>query len=80
MSQLHSLMKVEVYIDNELMGMNRRTPTYSPYRFPERDKLQRRLFGIEAERRRLHAMYVDRVHGLQKTLLELMHKRGQLAG
>ena len=58
--------------------MEERTPRYSPYRFPERDKLQKRLFAIEAERRKRAVMYEDRLQGLQNKLLSLMQKHKQL--
>ncbi len=76
--QSKSLRRTECYVDTELMQMEERTPRYSPYRFPERDKLQKRLFDIEAERRKHSVFYEDRLQGLQKKLLSLMQKHGQL--
>ena len=76
--QMTSLCRTECYVDTELMQMEERTPRYSPYRFPERDKLQKRLFSIEAERRKHGVFYEDRLQGLQKKLLELMQKHQQL--
>ncbi len=76
--QLRSLCRTECYVDTELMQMEERTPRYSPYRFPERDKLQKRLFAIEAERRKRAVMYEDRLQGLQNKLLSLMQKHKQL--
>jgi hypothetical protein len=61
------------------MQMENRMPRYDPYRFPERDKLQKRLFNIEAERRKNGVFYEDRLQGLQRKLLELMQKREQLS-
>ena len=43
---VQSLLESECYIETELMQMDDRTPRYSPYRFPEREKLQRRLGRI----------------------------------
>src|ERR1051325_3839120 len=40
--QDRSVMEEEIYVDNELLGVDARTPPYSPYRFPERERLQRR--------------------------------------
>jgi len=76
--QLKSLLRTECYVDTELMQMENRMPRYSPYRFPERDKLQKRLFDIEAERRKHGVFYEDRLQGLQKKLLSLMQKHEQL--
>ncbi len=76
--QLTSLCRTECYVDTELMQMEERTPRYSPYRFPEREKLQRQLFAIEAERRKHSVFYEDRLQGLQKKLLELMQRHEQL--
>ena len=49
-----------------------------PKPFPERDKLQKRLLDIEAERRRHSVFYEDRLQGLQGKLLGLMQKHGHL--
>ena len=76
--QSKSLRKAECYVGTELMQMEERTPRYSPERFPERDKLQNRLFAIEAERRKHSVFYEDRLQALQKQLLSLMQKHGHL--
>jgi chromosome segregation ATPase len=76
--QSKSLCKVECYVGTELIQMEARTPRYSPKRFPERDKLQNRLFAIEAERRKHSVFYEDRLQALQKQLLSLMQKHGHL--
>ncbi len=76
--QMTSLCRTECYVDTELMQMEERTPRYSSERFPERDKLQKRLFDIETERRKHGVFYEDRLQGLQKKLLSLMQKHKQL--
>lgn len=76
--RLRSLLRVECYTDTELIQMEQRTPTYSPYRFPEREKLQRRLLRIEEERRRLAGEHEGKLQALHDRLLELLHKRAQL--
>lgn len=76
--QLRSLCRAECYTDTELMQMEERTPRYSPYRFPEREKFHQRLFLIEAERRRQVVFYEERMQGFQKRLLLLMQRHGQL--
>ncbi len=77
--QLRSLCRTECYVDTELMQMEERTPRYSPYRFPEREKFQNRLFLIEAERRKGAVFYEERMQGLQRKLLSLMQKHDQLS-
>lgn len=76
--QLQSLLRVECYTDTELMQMEQRTPTYSPYRFPERAKLQRRLLKIERERRQLSTQHEDRMQTLHRELLGLLEQHAQL--
>jgi len=76
--QNRSLCRVECYVDTELMQMEERAPQYSPYRFPEREKFQQRLFGIEAERRKNSMIYEDKMQNLQRKLLSLMQKHEQL--
>ena len=76
--QMTSLCRTACYVDTDLMQMEEGAPRYSPYRFPERDKLQKRLFDIEAERRKHSVFYEDRLQGLQKKLLSLMQKHEQL--
>ena len=77
---LRSLLRVECYVGTELIQMEQRTPRYSPYRFPERDKLQRRLGKIEDERRQLLTKYQDRLHGLHVQLLSLLEQHAQVCG
>ena len=77
--QLRSLLRVECYVDTELIHMEQRTPRYSPYRFPEREKLQRRLMAIEAERRKLAADHQVRLTQLHDRLLATLHRHMHLA-
>ncbi len=76
--QSRSLCRTECYVDTELMLMEARTPRYSSRRFPERDKLQKRLFDIEAERRKHSILDEDRLQELHRKLLSLMQKYGHL--
>ncbi len=73
-----SLLQVECYTDTELMQMEARMPRYSPYRFPEREKLQRRLGDIEKERRRLAIGKEEALQRLHARLLVLLNRRDQL--
>lgn len=75
----HRLLQSECYIGSELLQMEARTPRYSPYRFPERDKLQRSLLNIEQERRRLIVQREKPLQELHDRLLSLLNKHQQLA-
>ena len=72
------LRQAECDIDTELMQMEQRTPRYSPYRFPEREKLQRRLARIGEEQRRLSMAHADRLDTLHDRMLSLQGKHRQL--
>ncbi len=74
-----SLLREECYVDTELMQMEQRTPRYSPHRFPEREKLQRRLGAIGKERRHLALLRLDKLEVLQTRLLTLLNKHSHLA-
>ena len=76
--QLEMLHRVECYVGSEIMQMEQRTPRYSPYRFPERDKLQQRLFNIEKERRNLTLHLQDKKQSLEDRLLSLINKHEQI--
>lgn len=78
-AQFQSLLQVDCYTSTELIQMEQRTPRYSPYRFPEREKLQRRLLAIEAERRKLALGLEDKLRPLREQLLKLIIKRGYLS-
>lgn len=75
--QAKSLMDVECYTNTELMQMEARTPRYSPYRYPEREKLQRRLVKVEEERRRLSLVHHERLARIHEELLDLLQQRDQ---
>lgn len=69
-----SLLQMQCYVDTELVRMEDRTPTYSPNRFPEREKFQKRLFVLDQERRRLAAAEEEKVQTLQEHLLALLSR------
>lgn len=73
-----SLLQHECHITTEMMHMEDRTPRYSPYRFPEREKMQRRLDRLAEERRRLITAHADRINTLHDRLLSLLGKHQQL--
>ena len=76
--QLQSLLEDECFVNSELMQMEQRTPRYSPRKYPEREKLQRRLLGLKAERRKLHANLEEKLRPLEDRLLSLLNKHQQL--
>ena len=73
-----SLLQQECYIDTDLMQMEQRTPAYSRFRFPEREKLQRRLGWLERERRDRATTHVERLNTLRDRLLTLITKHDVL--
>ena len=73
-----SLLRNECSIDTELMQMEARTPRYSPYRYPEREKLQRRLLELERERRDHATSQVERLQALHQRLLALLNRHAAL--
>lgn len=60
------------------MQMETRTPRYSTYKYPERERFLRSLQGIEAERRRTKAHTEERLRSLENRLLSLMNKHEQI--
>lgn len=73
-----SLQMMKCYTTTELIRMEDRTPKYSFYRFPEREKLQRSLLRIEQERRRLMITKEEKLQDLHNELLSLLNKHAQL--
>jgi len=76
--QFHRLLRVECYVDTELMQMEQRQPQYASYHFPEKEKLKQRLFDIEKERRNLSIRLEDKTQSLEERLLSLINKHQQL--
>ncbi len=69
-----SLLRAETYVDTELMQMEARTPRYSPERFPERERFQRRLADIERQRRDLGERQEERRQRLRDRLLDAVNR------
>lgn len=76
--QFHRLLKLECYVDTDLMQLQQRIPKYAPYHFPEKEKLKQRLFEIEKERRNLSLRLEEKTQGLEEKLLSLINKHDQL--
>ena len=77
--QLSKLLQDECYTHTELMQMEDRTPRYSTHRFPEREKLQRRLLGIGAERRKLATHLEEKIQSLEDRLLSKINNHEQIS-
>jgi len=76
--QFRRLIRLECYVDTDLMQMEQRQPRYMPYHFPEKEKLKQRLFDIEKERRNLSLKLEEKTQGLEEKLLSLINKHEQL--
>jgi len=76
--QFCRLLKLECYVDTDLMQMEQRQPRYLPYHFPEKEKLKQRLFDIEKDRRNLSLRLEEKTQGLEQKLLELINRHEQL--
>ena len=73
-----SLLRIECYVDTEIIQREPREPVYIDYRLAERDRLRNRLFKIEEERRKLAVAHEDKLQTLHERLLSLMHRQSQL--
>jgi hypothetical protein len=76
--QFRRLLRVECYVDTELIQMEARQPRYAPYHFPEKEKLKQRLFDIEKERRSLSLRLEEKTQSIEDRLLSLINKHQQL--
>ena len=82
--QLKSLLRTECYVNTQLMQTNHYNAPYNVYlgnqasRHSDRNTLYQRLFTIESERRKQAIFQEGQLQGLQKKLLSLMQKHGQL--
>ena len=74
----HRLLRLECYVDTDLMQLQQRIPRYTPYHFPEKEKFKQRLFDIEKERRSLSLRVEEKTQGLEDRLLNLINKHEQL--
>lgn len=76
--QFRRLLRIECYIDTDLMQLEQRQPRYIPYHFPEKEKLKQQLFDIEKERRNLSLKLEEKTQGLEEKLLNLINRHEQL--
>ena len=76
--QFLRLLRIECYVDTDLMQLNERIPRYTPYHFPEKEKFKQSLFEIEKERRNLSLRLEEKTQGLEDKLLNLVNRHEQL--
>jgi hypothetical protein len=76
--QFDRLLRIECYVDTDLIQLEQRIPRYTPYHFPEKEKFKQRLFEIEKERRNLSLKLEEKTRGLEGKLLALINKHEQL--
>ena len=76
--QFRRLLRLECYVDTDLMQLLQRVPRYTPYHFPEKEKFKQRLFDIEKERRNLSLRIEEKTQSLEDRLLNLINKHEQL--
>ncbi len=76
--QQNRLLRIECYVDTDLMQLEQRIPRYVPHHFPEKEKLRKRLFEIEAERRKLALRLEEKNRSLEDRLLALINTHEQL--
>ncbi len=72
------LCQEECEIGTELLQMEQRTPRYSPYRYPEREKLQRRRSRVLEQGRRITVSCAEKADALHDRLLSLLNKHRQV--
>ncbi len=72
--QFLRLLRIECYVDTDLMQLEQRIPRYAPYHFPEKEKFKQRLFEIEKERRKLSLRLEEKTQGLEDKLLSLVNR------
>ena len=74
----HRLVRLECYVDTEIIQRSPRPPFYYDDRLEERDRLRNKLFKIEEQRRKLAITEEEKLQALHDRLLALMNKHGQL--
>ena len=75
---LRSLLRVECYINTEIMQREPREPVYVDERLAERDRLRNKLQKLEEERRRQAVIYREKMQELHDRLLSLLQRYAHL--
>ena len=76
--QLLELLRAECAVGTDLLQLQQRIPRYTPHHFPEKEKLKKRRFDIDKERRALNQQRRDKVQSLEDRLLTLIHTHEQI--
>ncbi len=77
--QISEITNTECSIGTDIMQTEDRTPRYSSAKYPEIEKFQRQLLGVQSEKRRQEMLYEDKLQNLQRNLLGLIHKYEQIS-
>jgi len=72
------LLRVECYIDTEILQISPREPVYIDERWHDRQMLKRKLMLLDQERRRLAVAEEEKLQELHNRLLSLWTKYRQL--
>jgi len=72
------LLRVECYIDTEIIQIAPREPVYIDERWHDRQALKRQLMLLDQERRRLALAEEEKLQGLHHRLLTLWSRYRQL--
>ncbi len=75
---LRSLLRVECYIDTEIMQREPREPVYVDERLADRDRLRNKLQKLEEERRRHAVTYREKMQELHDRLLSLLQRHAHV--
>lgn len=78
--QFLQLLRLECYVDTDLMQLEQYHGWLMPHNFEEREKLRQKLLDIEKERRSLSLRLDEKAHTLEDKLLSLINKHQQLDG
>ena len=73
------LLRVECYIDTEVIQISPREPVYIDERWHDRQMLKRKLFFIDHERRKLAVSEQEKLQALHDRLLSLWNKYRQIS-
>lgn len=73
-----NLLRLECYIDTEIMRRTPRLPAFIEHRIAERDMLRARLLTIEAERRRLAVVEEKELRELHGRLCSSLQKHSHI--
>lgn len=76
--QFRQLLRLECYVNTDLLQLKQGIPRYTPQNGPENETLKQRLFDIEKQRRALSLNLEEKTQTLEDKLLSLINKHEQL--